>query len=72
MSIIKKTIKLNNNSSGATISFGLTGNNRLSGYQQEIDNLTEETKDDLINPAIDNEVRKFQYDGDAINLVFFF
>jgi len=61
MSIIKETIK--SNGLDTTIKFSLGGNNRLSGYQQEIDNLTEQTKEDLVNPIIDNEVRRFQYDS---------
>ena len=59
MSIIKEKIRLSNNSTGATITFGLSIGNRLSGYQQEIDELTEDTKQELINPVIDHEVRRF-------------
>jgi len=73
MPIIKETIK--SNGEDTTIKFGLGNNNKLSGYQQEIDELTEETKDDLINPIVDNEVRRFQYDSSfagPTNLVFFF
>jgi len=57
MSIIKETIRFNNQDTNLKISLSI--GNRLSGYQQEIDNLTEETKEELINPAIDNEVRRF-------------
>jgi len=61
MPIIKEVIK--SNGLDTTIKFSLGANNRISGYQQEIDNLTEETKEDLVNPIIDNEVRRFQYDS---------
>jgi len=73
MPIIKEIIK--SNGEDTTIKFSLGINNKLSGYQQEIDELTEETKDDLINPIVDNEVRRFQYDSSfagPTNLVFFF
>jgi hypothetical protein len=73
MSIIKEKILFKNQDT--VLKFNLGIGNRLSGYQQEIDNLTEETKVDLINPVIDNEVRRFQYDyevGGTINLVFEF
>lgn len=73
MSIIKETIKLTGLDTMLQIDIG--GTNRLIGFQQEIDNLTEETKADLINPVVDNEVRRFQYDstfGNAFNLMFYF
>ena len=71
MSIIKERIRLSNNSSGATITFGLSGRERLSGYQQEIDGLTEDTKQDLVNPVIDNEVRRYNH-KDIQNIYFYF
>jgi len=71
MSIIKEKIKFNNNSTGATITFGLSTNNLLSGYQQEIDELTEDTKQELINPIIDHEVRRYSHDG-IQNIYFYF
>lgn len=61
MSIIKERIKFNNNTTGATITFGLSNNNRFTGYQQEIDELTKETKNDLVNPIIDHEVRRYSH-----------
>ena len=57
MSIIKETIRFNNQDTNLKISLSI--GNRLSGYQQEIDELTEDTKQELINPVIDNEVRRF-------------
>jgi hypothetical protein len=69
MSIIKERIRLTG--TGATITFGLSGKNRISGYQQEIDNLTEETKDALVNPIVDNEVRRFNYAGSGPTFIQF-
>lgn len=43
------------------LKFSLNTDINLVDYQQEIDNLTEETKEELINPVIDYEVRKFTY-----------
>ena len=59
MQIIKEKIKYNNQDVNLKIS--LSGGERISGLQQEIDNLTEETKEELVNPVIDNEVRRFSY-----------
>lgn len=72
MSIIKETIKFN--SQDLNLKFSLGGNIKPVDYQQEIDNLTEQTKTDLINPIVDNEVRRFQYDSTAgiTNLMFYF
>ena len=61
MSIIQQKIYLNKNSSGSTLSFPLSGGINISGYQQEIDNITEETKEELINPIEDYEIRRFRY-----------
>jgi hypothetical protein len=72
MPIIKEIIKSNN--LDMNIKFSLGSGNSLLGYQQEVDNLTEETKDILINPVVDAEVRKFIYDSSvgATNLKFYF
>jgi len=59
MSIIQEKIYLNKNSTGATLTFGLSGNVNVSGYQQEIDRLTEQTKQELINPITDYEIVRF-------------
>lgn len=59
MQIIKEKIKFNSQDINLKISLG--GGNRLSGYQQEIDEITEITKTDLINPVIDKEVKRFTY-----------
>lgn len=74
MSIIKERLKFNN--ADINLKINLSVDNNLIGYQQEIDILTEKTKQELINPIIDNEVRRFSY---AINeilnptyLVFYF
>ncbi len=73
MQIIKEKIKFNNKD--VVLKISLSGGNKISGYQQEIDNITEETKDELINPVTDNEVRRFSYiSGGAgpTSLEFFF
>jgi len=72
MSIIKETIKFNNRDVILKINLGV--DNRFSGYQQEIDTITEETKISLINPIIDNDVKRFQYynNGQSMNLIFNF
>lgn len=70
MPIIKERIKFENQDVNLKINLGV--GNRFSGYQQEIDNLTEETKVELTNPITDNEVRRFQYGGTLANLVFYF
>lgn len=72
MSIIRETLNLNNSDLNLKINLGV--GNRILGYQQEIDYLTEETKIDLINSVIDNEVRRFNYDStnQAFNLMFYF
>ena len=73
MSITKEKILFNNQD--IQLKINLSGGNRLTGYQQEIDNFTEEAKVNLINPIIDNEVRRFQYNNasvDATYLNFFY
>lgn len=71
MSIIKETIKLNINNTGSTITFGLGENNHFSGYQQEINNLTEETKAEITNPIINYEVSRFRYGGNEATIKFY-
>lgn len=73
MSIRKERIKFNNND--INLKFTLDSNNNRYGYQQEIDDLTEQVKDDLINPIVDNEVRRFKYKpptNNATELKFYF
>jgi hypothetical protein len=41
------------------LKFSLGSSIGLTGYQQEIDNLTIDTEDELINPVNDTEVRRF-------------
>lgn len=70
---IKETIKYSG--SGATLQFSLSSGIGLFDYQQQIDNITEETKEVLINPIIDNEVRRFSYayaEVGETNLIFYF
>jgi len=70
MPIIKERIKFENKDVNLKINLG--AGNSLSGYQQEINYLTEETKVELTNPIIDNEVRRFQYSASTANLFFYF
>lgn len=71
MSIIQQKIYLGKNSTGATLTFGLSADINVSGYQQEIDRLTEETKQKLINPIEDYEITRFRY-GSTARLWFYF
>jgi hypothetical protein len=57
--LIKETIKFNSQDKVMLINLG--GNNKILGLQQEIDNLVEKTKINLINPITDNEVYRFKY-----------
>ena len=42
------------------INFTLSSRDSFTGYQQEIDNLTEFTSIELVNPEVDVEVRRFK------------
>jgi len=70
MSIIKERIKFNNVDVNLKIDLGVR--NRFSGYQQEIDELTEETKEELINPVIDYEVERYPHEPNRTNTVYFY
>jgi len=73
MSIKKERIKLDNQD--INLKFTLSSNDNRYGYQQEIDKLTEQVKNDLINPIVDNEVRRFKYKTPTnftTNLFFYF
>jgi len=71
MPIIKERIKFDNQDVNLKINLGV--DNNVSGYQQEIDELTEKTKIDLTNPIVDNEVKRFLYGGgETIYLKFYF
>ena len=59
MSIIVEKIKKNNKD--VFLNINLKNNNDYFGYQEEINNITEETKKSLINPVIDNEIVRFRY-----------
>lgn len=59
MPIIREQVLLTGkNISGITIT--LSSNDGFIGYQQEIDNLTQATMVDLVNPAVDVEKRKYK------------
>lgn len=70
MPIIKEKIKFNNQDVVLKINLGV-GNNVL-GYQQEIDNITEDIKEDLINPVIDYEVSRFKYNSDEVTTTYLY
>lgn len=72
MSRISETIKFNNLDINLKISLG--DNNDTIGSQQEIDNIVEITKQSLINPINDIEVRRFNYKPiiEPANLQFYF
>ncbi len=72
MSRISETVKFNNLDINLKISIG--GANSTIGSQQEIDNIVEITKQSLINPINDIEVRRFNYRQliEPANLQFYF
>ena len=69
MPIIKT--KVINDSKDKFIKIRFSANDGFYGFQQEIDNLTEITSDDLINPVEDGEMRRFKIEYDT-QLNFFF
>ena len=61
--------------SGATLQFSLGSRVGMFDYQQQIDAINEETKEELVNPIVDHEVRSFSYAYDDVgetNLIFEF
>lgn len=68
MSIIKEKIRYNGKDSSIKINIG--GASEFIGYQQEIDNLTNNIGIELVNPANDVEKRKYKLDP-AISLTRF-
>ena len=87
MFIIREKIRFNNTLvgfSGSTTGFtgttmnlkiSLSSNDNLIDYQQEIDNLTQVTSLDLVNPVIDGEERRFKLNPNPttnITLIFQF
>lgn len=72
MSIVKEKILFTG--LDINLSIMLDSKNTLIGSQQSIDGLVESTKNELINPVIDTEVRRFEYDSsiDSPNLKFYF
>ena len=69
---IKETIKFKGND--VFLNIPLKIGNSLVDYQQEIDNLNEKAKEDLINQVVDNEVQRFSYKSGLLptNLSFYF
>lgn len=74
MSIIKEIIRFNPSYTGNTINIKIPfgSSDALSGYQQEIDNVTTFTATDIVNPMIDVEVRKFKCFSDALAKITFY
>jgi len=69
---IKETIKFNG--ADTFIKLPLKISDEFVDYQQQIDNLNEKAKEELINPVIDYEVRKYKYKKETTEttLTFFF
>lgn len=75
MSIIKEKVRYNYNGiSGDTLNMKISLGSRdaFTGYEQEIQNLTEFTGTDLVNPLIDGEMRRFKYAGNSTTINFNF
>jgi hypothetical protein len=70
MPIIRE--KLRSIGQNLSLRIGFDSNNDLLGYQQEIDNLSEVTTLDLVNPVIDVEERKFKLNPNVDTSVFSF
>jgi hypothetical protein len=58
MSIIREKVKYDGN--GLNLKFNLNSSDQFLGYQQEIDNLTQFTSTELVNPPVDVEKRRFK------------
>src|ERR1035437_3649942 len=58
MSIIKEKIRFDGRN--MNFKFSLGSNDNFIGFQQEIDSLMQSTTNDLINPAVDAEERRFK------------
>jgi hypothetical protein len=77
MSIIREKIRFNDSLSGTTMNLiiPIGSNDNFTGYQQEVDNLTQFTALDLVNPVSDAEKRRFKLNpnpNSSINLYFKF
>ena len=70
MSIIKERIRLNRNDTNLKITLG--SHDAFTGYQQEIDNMTQFTTTQLINPVIDGEMYRFKHINSNITIQFQF
>jgi hypothetical protein len=58
MSIIQERIR--NVGADINLKISFSSNDSFTGYQQEIDNLTQVTSLDLVNPVVNGEMRKFK------------
>lgn len=70
MSIVREKILYDNQDKFIKIS--LSNKTRFTGYQQEIDKITNETKNSLINPIIDEEVTLLKFAGSSVGMNFYF
>jgi hypothetical protein len=73
MPLIREKVKFTNQN--MNFKFTLDSNDNFTGYQQEIDNLTQVVGIDVVNPAVDAEVRRFKMNPSpnaSITLTFIF
>jgi len=70
MSIVREKIRYYGNTT--YIKLNLSSDDGFLGYQQEIDNLTQNISVDLINPPVDIEERKFKNIGVSNTMIFQF
>jgi hypothetical protein len=70
MSVIKERILFNNQDINLKIDLGV--DNSVYGYQQGIDEQTEQTKEDLVNPVIDYEVQRFSFKANQVRIPNFY
>ncbi len=72
MPLMKETIRLKNQEISLKVRLGL--HDAFTGFQQEIDNLTTITTNNLVNPVTDSEVRRFKHainDATTLNFSFY-
>lgn len=69
MSIIKEKVRFENND--IKIKFTLSSKNGFTGYQQEIDKLTQFNTFDVVNPIVDGEKTRIKYFSTSRGLISF-
>lgn len=70
MSIIREKVKFNGENMG--FKFTLGSNDSFTGFQREIDSLTQYNTNKAVNPVVDVEERKFKLNPDTPNQIFQF